>query len=65
MSGAEYQLQCVGNYGGNVGILQSLRQLGPTNAHRETKEHHMQIFRTYTTNTRLKVSFLDRYDAAV
>jgi len=29
----EYQLQCLGNDGGNVGILQSLHQVGPMNAH--------------------------------
>jgi len=34
--GAEYRLQCVGNDGGNVGISQSLRQVGPTNAHTGT-----------------------------
>ena len=27
----------------NVGILQNLLQLGPTNAHTEKKEHHMQV----------------------
>ena len=35
--GAEYQLQCVGNGGGNVGTLQSLCQMGPTNAHAGTE----------------------------
>ena len=34
--GAEYRLQCVGNDGSNVGISQSLRQVGPTNAHTGT-----------------------------
>jgi len=30
--GAEYRLQSAGNDGGNAGISQSLRQVGPTNA---------------------------------
>ena len=34
MYGVEYKLQCIGNNGGNVGILQSLLQVDPTNAHR-------------------------------
>ena len=34
--GAEYRLQCVGSVGGNVRISQSLRQVGPTNAHTGT-----------------------------
>lgn len=32
--GAEYQLQYIGNYSGNIGISQSLHQVGPPNAHR-------------------------------
>ena len=34
--GAEYRLQCIQNDSGNVGILQSLCQVGPTNAHTRT-----------------------------
>ena len=30
---AEYQLQCFENDGGNVGILQSLHQMDPTDVH--------------------------------
>ena len=30
---AEYWLQCIGNNGGNTGILLSLHQQGPMNAH--------------------------------
>ena len=43
MYGAEYRLQCVGNYGGKVGISQSLRQVGPTMITQEHKEHRMQV----------------------
>ena len=34
---AEYWLQCIGNNGDNVGISQSLHQVGPTNAHTGTE----------------------------
>lgn len=34
---AQYQLHCSGNYGGNIGILQSLHQVDLTNAHNETE----------------------------
>jgi len=34
---AEHQFQCIGNNGGNVGISQSLRQVGPPNAHTGTE----------------------------
>ena len=37
VSGAVYQLQCVGNHDGNVEILQSLCQVGPINAHTGTE----------------------------
>lgn len=37
MYGAEYQLQCVANNGGNVGILPSLHQVRPMNAHARTE----------------------------
>ena len=40
MYGAEYWLQCFGNNGSNIGISQSLRQVGPTQEH---KEHRMQV----------------------
>jgi len=33
----EYQLQCIGNRGGNVTILQSLCQVDPMNAHAGTE----------------------------
>lgn len=33
----EYHLQCIGNNGGNVGILQGLHQVGPMNAHTGTE----------------------------
>jgi len=52
---AEYQFQCVGNNGGNVGILLSLCQVGSTNACTGRKKSSYAIsFRTYWTNTRLK-----------
>ena len=35
--GAAYQLQYIGNDGGNVGILQSLHQVGSTSAHTVTE----------------------------
>jgi len=35
--GTEYQPQCIGNDGGNIGMSQSLCQVGPTNAHMGTK----------------------------
>ena len=35
--GAECYLQGTGNDDGNVGILQSLHEVGPTNAHTETE----------------------------
>ena len=35
--GAKNQLQYVGNDDGNIGILQSLHQVSPTNAHRGTE----------------------------
>ena len=37
MYGAEYWLQCTGNNGGSVEILQSLHQVGPMNAHTGTE----------------------------
>lgn len=33
----EYKLECIGNVGGNIGILQSLCQVGFINAHTKTK----------------------------
>ena len=38
----EYQLQCIGNNGGNIGISQILHQVGPTIT-QERKENHIQV----------------------
>ena len=35
--GAEYQLHCVGNDGGNISMLKSLHHMGPVNVHKETE----------------------------
>jgi len=47
VNGADYQLQCAGNDGSNVGILQNLCQV--------THITVCKSVRTYRTNTRLKV----------
>ena len=62
MYGAEYRLQCVGNDGGNVGISQSLRQVGPTNAQTGTqKKHSMQVCQELLKQYEAEGdSFLDR-----
>jgi len=55
--GAEYQLQCVGDDSGNVGISQSSHQLGPMNAHTGTKRTlHANFSGPTEHNTRLKVT---------
>jgi len=42
--GAEYQVHCIGNDGGNIEILKSFIQIVPMNAHTGKKECHMQAF---------------------
>ena len=41
--GAEHQLQCTGNNGGNIGILRSLSKWVPLMLIQKQKEHHIQI----------------------
>ena len=54
---AEYQLQCIGN-DGNIGIPQSLCQVGPTNAYTGTQRtlYTQDLLNQYETKG---VSFLD------
>lgn len=52
--GAECQLQCVGSGGGDVGILQNLQQVDPTNAQSGTGRTPVCMFdMTYQTDMRL------------
>ena len=54
--GAEYQLQCVGNGGGNIGTSQSLQKVGPRNAHTGTERTLFNFVTTCWTNMMLKVA---------
>ena len=54
--GAEYQFQCTRNDGGNIGISQSLHQVGPINAHTGTETTLCICLSEPTEPTRLKVT---------
>lgn len=50
----EFQLQCAGNRSSNVGVAQSLHQVGPMNIHRGTE----RIQYTSTSGLKMTVSWI-------